>query len=295
MRRAVAVVLVLSGLSAAFALVACATGPYLELASREQRPEWLERTPYQLGGKRYYVGRSTGALSSEDALQLARADAVRALVQQLGVTVSEESLAHQEESDGQFSYDVQLQVTARSEPVKIRNMTALDRYVETWHRAGREFDGWVLMMLPEADYVQARRAAAGRVLVVWECDAEPRTLCIPSLIEGIQEVVTAAGRPLVPEVILGPVKSDLSEVGMEREAAFVLHIAISGSFTSEMEGEFYAQGSATARLIDTGEQKVVRSFETGPLKGGHFSREQAVMVALRDAAKALAAQMVGQL
>lgn len=269
----------------------CASGPQLVSASREEAPAWLSKTPYQLGGKHYYVGRANGANSIDDALQLAGSDAIRALVGQLGVTVSEESRAFQEEHNGAYQYDVQLQVETRSEPVKIRNMVVVDRYTETWTRTRTETDGWVLMVIPDEDFRRAQREAAARVLIVFECRCEPRSLCGEKLLDGVRAALTTAQRPVVPQVVLGPLKESAQSVGIGRNAAYVLTVKLEGEFLSEMDGEFYARSSATAELLDTGDNKVLNSVETGPVKGGHFSKEQAVATALQEAAKSLAAQL----
>ena len=272
-------------------MAGCASGPRLIAASKQDAPEWLSKTPYKLSGKRFYVGRSNGARSVEDALQLARSDAIRSLVGELGVTVSEESRAFQEEHNGTFQYDVQLQVQTRSEPVKIRNMVGLDRYTETWTRAGTETDGWVLMTIPEADFRRAQREAAARVLIVFECTAEPHSLCKEKLLDGVRAALTTAPRPVVPQVVLGPLKDGAQSVGIGKNAAYVLTVKLEGEFLSEVDGEFYARSSATAELLDTGENKVLLSVETGPMKGGHFSRDQAVSTALQEAAKNLASRL----
>ncbi len=272
-------------------IVGCASGPQLINSSREEAPGWLSKTPYQLAGKHYYVGRANGAHSVDDALQLARSDAIRSLVGELGVTVSEESKAFQEEHNGSFQYDVQLQVQTRSEPVKIRNMVVLDRYTETWTRTRTETDGWVLMAIPKADFQRAQREAAARVLIVFECSAKPRSLCGEKLLDGVRAALATAQRPVVPHVVLGPLKDSAQSVGIGRDAAYVLTVKLEGEFLSELEGEFYASSSATAELLDTGENKVLNSIETGPLKGGHFSRDKAVSTALQEAAKSLAARL----
>ncbi len=269
----------------------CASGPQLMDASREEAPEWLGKTPYKLGGKRYYVGRANGANSVDDALQLAGSDAIRSLVGELGVTVSEESKAFQEEHNGVFQYDVQLQVQTRSEPVKIRNMVVLDRYTETWTRTRTETDGWVLMTIPEEDFRRAQREAAARVLIVFECRAQPRSLCGEKLLDGVRAALTTAARPVVPQVVLGPLKESAQSVGIGKNAAYVLTVKLESEFLSEMDGEFYARSSATGELLDTGDNKVLNSVETGPLKGGHFSKEQAVATALQEAAKSLASRL----
>ncbi len=273
------------------AILCCASGPRLIDASHEKAPKWLNMTPYKLGGKHYYVGRANGARSIDDALQLARSDAIRSLVGELGVTVSEESKAFQEEHNGNFQYDVQLQVQTRSEPVKIRNMVVRERYTETWTRTATETDGWVLMSIPNQDFQRAKREAAARVLIVFDCDAEPTSLCQDKLLDGVRAALATAERPVVPKIVKGPLEKSAQAVGISKQAAYVLTVKLEGEFLSEMDGEFYASSSATAELLDTGDNKVLNSVETGPMKGGHFSRDKAVATALKEAAKSLAARL----
>ncbi len=270
--------------------MACSTSPYMTESSNEKRPKWLERTSYKLGPKRYYVGRTTGAGSEEDARRLAREDAVRQLIQEIGVTVSEESKSVQREKDGQYSYEVQLQVSSKSAPVRLSNLKEEGEYFETWWRGGTKVDAWAMISLPEADFAKARRTLVGRVLLVWACASTPDGACASAHEETVKAAATDAGRPLVPQIARLPQKP-LPVLGADNNAALVLSVNLKTTFDSEHHGEFFAFATATAELIDTGDGKVVCSVDTGQVKAGHFSAKDAAKTALNDAVKQLAEEL----
>jgi len=270
--------------------LACSSGPYMMSATGDQKPAWLRATPYKKGGKRFYVGRSSDAETSEDGYRLATSDALRSFLQEVGVTVGEESTAFQQEHDGQFSYDVQLKVTTRADPVKVRKMAVAHRYQETWSRNGTAFDTWVVISLPEAEIARALRDAAGKVLLVWNCRADPDKACRNALRDNVRQAVTEAGRPLLPETAAAE-GGNLAELGAQKGAAFILEVKVVGEFLSARHGEFYAHGTATAQFIQTDGGKVLHSLEIGPEKGGHFSKAEAVKVALDEVVKELGTQL----
>lgn len=276
------------------ASIGCSTGPYMTEASNEKRPKWLDRTSYKLGPKRYYVGRTTGADSEQDARRLAREDAVRQLIQEIGVTVSEESKSVQRERDGQYSYEVQLQVTSKSKPVRLSNLKEEGEYFETWWRAGTKVDAWAMISIPEADFGKARRSLVGKVLLVWECASTPGGACASAHEETVKAAASDAGRPLVPEIARLP-QQTLPVLGANKGAALVLSVKLNATFDSEHHGEFYAFATATAQLIDTGDGKVVCSADTGQVKAGHFSKKDAARTALNEAVKQLADELKAKL
>ena len=277
-------------LTAVLTCTACSTSPYMTDASNEKRPKWLDRTSYKLGPKRYYVGHTTGADSEEDARRLAREDAVRQLIQEIGVTVSEESKSVQREKDGQYSYEVQLQVTSKSKPVRLSNLKEEGEYFETWWRSGTKVDAWAMISLPQADFATARRALIGRVLLVWECASRPDGACATAHEEAVKAAATDAGRPLVPETARLP-QQTLPVLGANHNAALVLSVKLDATFDSEHHGEFFAYATATAQVIDTGDGKVICSVDTGQVKAGHFSKKDAAKTALDEAVKQLAAEL----
>ena len=270
--------------------MACSTSPYMTESSNEKRPKWLDRTSYKLGPKRYYVGRTTGADSEQDARRLAREDAVRQLIQEIGVTVAEESKSVQREKDGRYSYEVQLQVTSKSKPVRLSNLKEEGEYFETWWRSGTKVDAWAMISLPEVDFAKARRALVGRVLLVWACASTPDGACAAAHEEAVKAAVTDAGRPLVPETARLP-RQTLPVLGANHNAALVLSVKLDANFDSEHHGEFFAYATATAQAIDTGDGKVVCSIDTGQVKAGHFSQKDAASTALNEAVKLLAAEL----
>lgn len=271
---------------AAAALAACSAAPHVLSTSAPKEPRWLGDIPFQKGGKRYYIGRASGSKSVEHAHEIARADALRTLVQDLGVTVAEDSTAMQKEADGQYSYNVELKVTTSSKPVKIRKLAEVDRYHEVWSRAGQEIDAWVLMTVPEEMFRRALREMAGKVLIVWECDADPRLACANELMDGIKTATTEAGMVLIPEIVLGPITESAVTLGQRRDAAYVLSVKVASEFLSSVDGEFFASGTGSAQLIETGDGKTLKTVDVA-LKGGHFSKVNAVKTAVKQSVRKL--------
>jgi len=272
---------------AALALLACSTAPHVISTSTPKEPRWLGEIPFQKGGKRYYVGRASGSKAVEHAYEIARADAIRTLVQDLGVTVAEDSTAMQKESDGQYSYNVELKVTTTSKPVKIRKLAEVDRYHEVWSRAGQEVDAWVLVAVPEEMFQRALREMSGKVLVIWDCSADPKLACADELTDGIKTAVTEAGLVLIPEVVQGPITESAVTLGRRKDAAYVLSVKVTGEFLSSVDGEFFANGTGSAQFIETGDGKTLKTVDVS-LKGGHFSKVNAVKAAVKQTARKIA-------
>jgi hypothetical protein len=266
---------------AATAFVACSSAPHVVGTSSPKEPRWLGDMPFQKGGKRYYIGRASGSKAVEHAYEIARADALRTLVQDLGVTVAEDSTAMQQEKDGEYSYNVELKVTTTSKPVKIRQLAEVDRYHEVWSRSDQEVDAWVLVAVPEEMFRRALREMAGKVLFVWECNADPRIACPNELMDGIKTAVTEAGLMLIPEVALGPITESAATLGQRRDAAYVLSVKVAAEFLSSVDGEFFASGTGSAQLIETGDGKTLKTADVA-LKGGHFSKVNAVKTAVKQ-------------
>ena len=108
----------LSYLVASFACFACASAP--DTASL---PSWCERAGLGSGPEQtVYVGRADGASNSEQALELATANALAQLTQELGITVSTESSLVQSETNGRLNTEVRAAVNVASREVEIRGM-----------------------------------------------------------------------------------------------------------------------------------------------------------------------------
>ena len=277
---------------ASLLLSGCSSGPKLINTSSGEKPVWLDSAAYRRGEDRFYVGQSVGAQNPDQALELAFSDALRALVQEIGVTVSEESKAIQREVNGEFSSNVLLEVTTSSQPVKVRNLKEAGRYVETWSRGGTtEFDGWVLVQVPEIELSHALRMAGAKVLLIWECQSDQPGPCPEDLIETVRAAVTDAGRPLLPDTLPGPRREDPVRLGIAKDAAHVLIVRVSAGYLSESNGEHFATGRGGADLLETVEGKVVVTIDTGDVKGGHFSKEKAVEITLADVFGKLASDL----
>ncbi len=269
----------------------CSTGPALRSASAPEPPKWTTRSGGHKGGKRYFVGRSAGAASSDDGYELATNDALRGVVRELGITVQEDSSDVQREKDGEFSYAIQIRLTTQSRPIRLARVLRAKLYQEVWERPAVEFDSWVLLSVPESELARARRQIAGRVLLSWSCKADSGVDCQRSLLEPLAAVATAGGHSLIPEAVQPPPGTDLAALGVKREAAYVLSVTLEATFAEESHGEFYATGRGSIQVIDTGDGKAVLSLDSGPNKGGEFSREKAVAVTLDNIVKGLAEQL----
>lgn len=270
---------------------ACSFGPSMVSASAAKRPQWTSWTPFTKQGRRFYVGHSTGAATLEEGRKLACAAAFRAMVQEIAVTVSEESHYVERETGGIYTYDVQFRTTTQSTPVTVKGVQTSGEYYEEWSRASREFDTWVLISLPVDEWKRAIRTAAGKVLVVWSCEADDSDACSRTLLEEILSTLTRNGRQLLPEIVTGPVKSNLAVLGASFDAAYVLAVSAHARFLQELNGEFFASAQAVARFIDTAEGKVLANIDTGHVKGGHYSRLDALKTALRKSCKELASRL----
>ena len=250
-------------------------------------PAWVSRGAHSAGGKRYYVGSCSSAETAEDARRLAAQDAMRQMANEVGVTVSQESSFSQQERDGVYSYDVQMQVSARSHPLTVKGFAVEAEHVADAQRGGG-VDAWALASVPEGALAAAVRSAQGRVALVVQCEARGLLDCPTQALDALTQALTEGGVEIIGmEGEWGKDSRTLVRTAATRGAAFLVEAVVEARFEGEMAGEFYAYGRGKARVFDTEDGQVVASPDTGDKKSGQYSKEAAVRAALKKAAAAL--------
>ncbi len=181
----------------------------------------------------------------------------------------------------------QLKQELGAENVQVKGSFVEDEYSE---KRGGKLDVWLLVAYPRAEIRNAEILVQNRVLLGYVCQADPPSACASEFKERIEQTVTTTGMELAPsylpeEMMTTARKQPESVVhhAKDAEAAKLLLVGLDAEFISEMDGEFYAKGSAWFRLVDALDGKILQTFETGEVKGGHYSKEKALRKALEKA------------
>ena len=112
------------------AIVGCASGTAIKESPRASAsvPTWCKSAGLGTSGQTQYVGRSDSAPSGQEAIQLATGLALNQLTSELGITVQSRSSLQQQEVNGNFSSDVQVEVTIESKPITVRGIKVGEQF-----------------------------------------------------------------------------------------------------------------------------------------------------------------------
>lgn len=214
------------------------------------RPAWIPRPNRAHPDVLYITGSCRGALSRATARRCAIADADRQVANELGDAARQR----------------------------------LGQYVEAEHeeRTAGRFDHYLLIAYPRKALAQAQRRAAGRVMLAFACRADTAGACRDSDAGLIEQALSKAGLTAAPQRLSSIELNSALRQAEQAKAAHLLLAEASAKFASESEGEFFAEARCGYRLLNAVDGKVVASFESGPIKGGHIDRPASVRRAIEN-------------
>jgi len=275
--------------------VACgAAGPSRLEATAPSRPSWIGGPSYSSGGAMIYNGLASGAATPEEARRAARQDALLTMAQEVAVEVGGEIATRQVVVDDQESVDVQIRTQSRTRSIHVEGVRYLEDYGETWRRGGVVHDAWALVAVPIEGLRAARCEADGRLLLAWSCDAE-EGVCGPDHELGLREALGTLAMPLLPETLPTTDPAGAAAAARSRCAARVAVVRAGARFLGEHGGEFFAEASASVRFLKANTGEELAAFEVGPVKGGHYSRGDALRAALARALEELRGELPDRL
>jgi len=162
---------------------------------------------------------------------------------------------------------------------------------------GEVFDIWLLVAYPRAEIKKAHVRAADRVLLGIYCSSDGDK-CPEDLRGRIEQSVTSGGMSPVPsnlDAVSGAFENPSSVVRLacDSGAAHVLLVKFEARPLTRMGDEFYSEARAQYRLIDALDGKVVSSFDTDWVKGGHYSQKDASRKSLDAATEIISRRLSG--
>jgi len=268
-----------------------AAGPIMLEATAPTRPDWIGKPSYPMGGLSYYNGLATGAESLDEARRTARQDALLTMAQEIAVEIGGEIATKQIVVDDQQSVDVQISTSARTESVKVEGVKFVQDYTETWRRSGVVYDAYALVAVPRAAIWRARCDAKGHVLLAFGCDGSEEGVCTASHQDTVRAALSDAGLILLPDAAAPGDPAALAGKGLEKCAAQVIIVEVSAHSLESRGDEHYAEASGNVRVLRAGTGEEQTAFTVGPVKGGHYSKADALKTALGKVLDELGAEL----
>ncbi|MFH1532481.1 MAG: hypothetical protein ABIK09_17280 [Pseudomonadota bacterium] len=268
-----------------------AAGPTMLESSTPQRPDWIGKPSYPMGGFLYYNGLSTGAESLEEARRTARQDALLTMAQEIAVEIGGEIATKQIVVDQQQSVDVRITTSARTESVKVEDVKFVQDYSETWRRSGLVYDAYALVAIPRAAIWRARCDAKGHVLLAFACTDGAAGICASSHRDRVRAALSEAGITLLPDLAEPGDPAALAATGLEKCAARVVVVQVESRFLGTQGDEHYAEASGNVRVLQSGTAEELAAFTVGPVKGGHYTKADALRAALGKAIDELGTEL----
>ena len=257
-----------------------AAGPTMLESSAPQRPDWIGKPSYPMGGLLYYNGLSTGAENLEEARRTARQDALLTMAQEIAVEIGGEIATKQIVVDKQQSVDVRITTSARTESVKVEDVKFVQDYSETWRRDALVYDAYALVAVPRAAIWRARCDAKGHVMLAYLCDGGAEDVCANSHRDSVRAALSDAGVTLLPDLADPADPAALAAAGLEKCAARVVIVEIGSRALGTQGDEHYAEATGNVRVLRSGTAEELAAFTVGPVKGGHYSKADALRTAL---------------
>lgn len=250
------------------------SGGMLLGADPAARPGWLSITGYaRQGGKWYFVGESSRSRSDEDARAKALLNGLALVSSQFGVKVSSELVTKEQDSNGNYSYDIGVKNKLTGAPIRIKEYKLDGTYVEKWDRGAIEFDARVLIAIPDEEIARIRKEI--EALCAWGA-LSSRPDLQEDMVRLVKEFAQAKKLNIHPKGIdISDSYSVSALAGQAPDAAFFLVVKVPPINPKNVDGEWYADVAVTAEYLSLTENKVVSSFSASA-RGAAYSEKDAI-------------------
>jgi len=282
--------LLLTVAAAAACLAACSSAPVLVSRSAEVSPPRKAVPSFVAGSRKVFTNWATGAAGADDAQRLAFNNCLAMQVgAELGVTVEGGSESYEQEKNGVYTYSFRTSTKTKQVPVKLAGVRVEQHYEECWKTAGEiRCDGYVRLSIPLAELALAARMIRGRVVLVWACAGPDGYACPTNLEEEVRSAADRCGVPLLSGAEAG---GDCRKLAEELDAAYLFKVRFQVGIAGKEGKATFARGSGSAELVETRDCKVKRTVDTGEMKAGGYSRDDALRLTLKDICKRLAGRI----
>ena len=244
-------------------------------SSLSSRPAWVNSTGTIKGsGEMRFVGRSSGAGTEADAVQLATNDAFAKLSSHFGVSVKSDFISSEQETDGNYTYSIGLQSKVTGSKITVKNYIVSGSYIEQWQRSAREYDAFVMVTVPDSEIARIRVEVEGTGSWHIECKSQEAVAKTKELMQVLNEKRGIKFKPAQ--------SAESADAGFEKlQTAYHLSVKCEIGKTAEYNGEFYTNLRTTVELISLIDGKVLESWNAD-VKGGAFSKEDSLTKAVED-------------
>ena len=270
------------------AMVGCASGTAMRESLRASAsvPIWCKSAGLGTSGQTQYVGRSDGAPSEEEAIQLATGLALNQLTSELGITVQSRSSFQQQEVNGQGSSHALVEVTIESKPITVRGIKVGEQFTA---ERGNGHMACVQVNVSSAEKIRLKRMVLGKTALMVQCNTDNlgKGACPSTTVHKLSEMLTARGAKLLPTVNTSFLDAASMERAVNQNAAYVAAVVIESRFLEEINGEFFAEANISLQRFDTADQKMISSIQVEPEKGGHLNARDAELAAITAALESL--------
>jgi len=242
-------------------------------SSAASRPQWVSSAgTVKSGGNTMFVGRASGVRNETDAISIATNDAFTKMSNHFGVSVKSDFISSEQETDGQYSYQIGLESRITGHQIKVKNYNLEATYTEQWQRSSKEFDAYVLLAVPDNEIARIRieveGAGAWSVISNHE-EAVVKTKDLLNVLAKKRKIkFNQQPVPLTPDY-------DVKDVSGKVEAAFLLVVKCDIGKTEEYSGEFYTEVKTVVELVSLIEGKVLDRWNL-ETKGGAFSKQDSI-------------------
>lgn len=244
-------------------------------------PSWVTAKP----GENEVLGEVEGGRTQTDAIAGAKNKAFSELAMRAGVTVSANlEIKDEASSNGTSSFEIRDTSKLYAVPLKVEKFEFKQVFARQ-EEGG--FHGWALLSVPREEFARIKRNLDGMVAFRLECDPaqspKGKDLCLNSAFEKkLREL--AVGRAIkLRNTSLANSPNDLPVLGETENVAYYLATKVEISKTYLDNPEHYVWVTLTWRLMHTDKGAPLREVTVGPIKGGHYSYEDATQVAFKKA------------
>ncbi len=258
----------------------CATsgGAGASPADPPEPPEWANSPPTGADAS-YFVGRVDRAPNAREALEGAEQRALASVAEQFAVQVQGEiEVTEKTDEESGYAYRVERSAETTTVPISLEAFEVVEREART---SGEHHWGWALVEVPNGELARIQRELQGKTALYVDCTPEKR--CPSNLRSRIESVASARGMHLVPRPVESPPSTDdLAAIASDYQAAELLEVRFEVVETTRIDREHFARVRLDWKRYDTDDREVVDSRVVGPVKGGHFSTDEAVVDAIDE-------------
>jgi len=254
-------------------------------SSTAQRPSWVNSAgTVKSGGNTMFVGRASGIRNETDAISIATNDAFSKMSNHFGVSVKSDFISSEQETNGQYSYNIGLESRITGSAIKVKNYNIQSTYTEQWKRSSKEFDAYVLLAVPNQEIARIRIEVEGAG--VWSVisnhdEAVVKTKDLLNVLAKKRKI------KFNQQPIALAADYDVNEVFTKAESAFLLVVKCDVGKTEEYSGEFYTEVKTVVELVSLLEGKIIDRWNL-ETKGGAFSKQDSINNGIQQSFKNIA-------